>query len=65
MDGEQPKATDENWRPAKGWYRVRLGNDFRYHFENPELRRKEGDSYVFTGTEPGLEGRFRPEMNDG
>lgn len=44
-------------------YRMCLGHDLRYHFEDPELRRKGGDDYVFDGKEPGMEGRFRPEMN--
>lgn len=59
-------ANPENVEKAGGWdgrYRMAFGHDLRYHFLDPELRRKDGDDYVFDGKEPGMEGRFRPEMN--
>lgn len=31
--------------------KMRFGRDLRYHFEDPELRRRGGDGYEFDGTE--------------
>lgn len=36
-DREEPKKS----------YRMKLGTDYRYHFEDPELRKKAGDKAEF------------------
>ena len=54
QDGNgEAKAAGTGNEPPKRNYRMRMGNDYRFHFEDPELRKKAGDGYEFCGNEPG------------
>lgn len=44
---------------SKRNYRMRMGNDYRFHFEDSELRKRGGDDYEFIGNELGTQ---EPEL---